>query len=102
MLYPDTSDDVLAVQERLTVCVACAVVPGPVGVSVVDEDQPPQPSSNTVAAKLRIAALLVTRVAGVIRGVRPPEETIQHYRPLPNRCWMGLRKLRIIVNHTIF
>jgi hypothetical protein len=66
------SDDVLAVQERLTVCIDCAVVPGPVGVSVVEEDQPPQPSSNAVA-KLRIAALLVTKVTGIICEARLPE-----------------------------
>lgn len=47
-------------------CVDGDAVPGPVGVAVVDEDQLPQPSSNTVAVKLRIAALLVTKVARII------------------------------------
>ncbi len=63
-------------------CIDCVEVPGSVGVSVVDEDQPPQPSSNTVAAKLRIVALLVTKVAWVICEVRPLEETIHDCKPI--------------------
>ena len=62
-------------------CVEGVVAPGPVGVALVDEDQPPQPSSNTIAAKLRIAALLVTEVARIICEVRLLEGTIQHCKP---------------------
>ena len=57
-------------------CIDSAVVPGPVDVALADEDQPPQPRSNTVAVRLRIAELLLTKVAGVICEVRKRQSSI--------------------------
>jgi hypothetical protein len=59
------------------VCVDGAAGPGPAGVAAVDEDKPAQPSSNTVAVKLRIAALFVTKVARIISEVHYPESVVR-------------------------
>ena len=67
----------LAVQERSTVCVDGAAGPGSAGVAAVDEDRPAQPSSNTVAVKVRIAALFVTKVARIISEVHCPESVVR-------------------------
>ena len=63
-------------------CADVAGPPVPVGVLAADVDQPPQPICNTVAARLKIAALVVTKVARFICEVRRPGgEIVQHCKP---------------------